>query len=145
LTAGLREDPARHLERTFPVEHDDLVLVRDIPFYSMCEHHLIPFNGTAAVAYVPRGEVVGLSKVARCVRGYAAKPQMQERLTHEIAEAFVSKLAPWGVAVVIRAEHLCMGMRGVKADGTVTVTSAIRGNFAEEESARAEVMKLMEQ
>ena len=139
---GLHEDPARHLSVTFEAEHDEMVMVRDIPFASMCEHHLVPFLGKAHVAYIPgpRGRITGLSKLARLVDGYAKRPQVQERLTTQIAEAMVAALDPHGVLVVIEAEHLCMSMRGVQKPGAVTVTSAVRGRFRDDARSRSEAM-----
>lgn len=148
LTAGYREDPAHHLDRSFPIETTEarhgIVLVRDIPFYSLCEHHMLPFHGVAHVGYVPGDRLVGLSKIARCVKGYAARLQVQERMTEQVVDAMQEKLEPKGVAVVVKAEHLCMGMRGVRVDGTLTTTSAVRGVFWTDQRARAEVLKLME-
>ena len=128
---GLHEDPSQHLKVQFSVEeHEEMVLVKDIPVYSMCEHHLIPFHGKAHVAYVPRkGKVTGLSKLARVVEGFARRPQLQERLTSQIADAVMGELDPLGVLVVIEAEHMCMTMRGVKKAGAQTLTSAVRGIF----------------
>ncbi len=139
---GLHEDPARHLSVTFEAEHDEMVMVRDIPFASMCEHHLVPFLGKAHVAYIPgpQGRITGLSKLARLVDGYARRPQVQERLTTQIAEAMVAALDPHGVLVVIEAEHLCMSMRGVQKPGAVTVTSAVRGRFRDDARSRSEAM-----
>jgi GTP cyclohydrolase IA len=140
--AGLHEDPGQHLSVTFEADHDELVLVRDIPIYSVCEHHLLPWLGKAHVAYIPGedGRVTGLSKLARLVEGFAKRPQVQERLTSQIADTMVEKLSPLGVLVVIEAEHLCMSMRGVKKPGAVTVTSAVRGHFLTSPAARAEVL-----
>jgi GTP cyclohydrolase I len=142
LFSGLHDDPARHLEVTFAAEHDEMVMVRDIPFASLCEHHLIPFLGRAAVAYIPAedGRITGLSKLARLVDGYARRLQVQERMTTQIADAMESVLAPRGVLVVIEAEHLCMSMRGVKKPGTLTVTSSVRGLFRSDVATRAEAM-----
>jgi GTP cyclohydrolase I len=142
IFAGLREDPGEHLTATFEADHDELVLVRDIPIYSVCEHHLLPWLGKAHVAYLPGedGRVTGLSKLVRLVEGYAKRPQVQERLTSQIADALVRKLSPLGVLVVIEAEHLCMSMRGVKKPGAITVTSAVRGHFLTSAAARAEVL-----
>lgn len=148
FTTGLREDPAAHLDRQFAAEGSDgdLVIQRAIPFYSLCEHHLVPFFGQASVAYVPSAEthqIVGLSKLARVVRGYAARLQVQERLTTQVADAMMERLKARGVAVVIRAEHLCIGMRGIRAPGSLTVTSALRGVFFDDARARQEVMTLL--
>ena len=145
LFSGLHDDPARHLEVTFAAEHDEMVMVRDIPFASLCEHHLIPFLGRAAVAYIPAedGRITGLSKLARLVDGYARRLQVQERMTTQIADAMESVLAPRGVLVVIEAEHLCMSMRGVKKPGTLTITSAVRGLFRTDSATRAEAMQFV--
>ncbi len=145
ICAGLTEDPARHLVVTFEADHDEMVLVRDIALYSICEHHLIPFHGRAHVAYIPGddGRITGLSKLARLVDGFAKRPQVQERLTTQIADAIVGALAPRGAFVMIEAEHLCMSMRGVRKPGTLTVTSAVRGLFKENPATRAEVMSLL--
>ena len=136
------EDPARFLTVTFAAEHDEMVMVRDIPFASLCEHHLIPFLGKAHVAYIPSkdGRITGLSKLARVVDAAARRLQVQERMTTQIADAIESTLAPRGVLVVIEAEHLCMSMRGVRKPGTVTVTSAVRGLFRTDPATRAEAM-----
>ncbi len=145
LFSGLHDDPARHLEVTFAAEHDEMVMVRDIPFASLCEHHLVPFLGRAHVAYIPNddGRITGLSKLARLVDGYARRLQVQERMTSQIADAIDSVLSPRGVLVVIEAEHLCMSMRGVKKPGTVTVTSAVRGLFRSDVATRAEAMQFI--
>jgi len=142
---GLHEDPASHLTVTFAAEHDEMVLVRDIPLYGSCEHHLIPFAGRAHVAYIPGtdGRITGLSKIARLVEGFARRPQVQERLTTQIADALVTVLQPDGVLVMIEAEHLCMSMRGVKKPGALTVTSAVRGLFKTNPATRAEAMSLI--
>jgi GTP cyclohydrolase I len=142
LFSGLADDPARHLEVTFAAEHDEMVMVRDIPFASLCEHHLVPFLGKAHVAYIPAedGRITGLSKLARLVDGYARRLQVQERMTTQIADAIANVLSPRGVLVVIEAEHLCMSMRGVKKPGTVTVTSSVRGLFRSDVATRAEAM-----
>lgn len=143
--AGLRDDPAHHLTVTFEADHDEMVMVRDIPLYSMCEHHLIPFHGMAHVAYIPGsdGRITGLSKIARLVEGFARRPQVQERLTTQIADALVQQLEPSGVFVAIEAEHLCMSMRGVRKPGSLTVTSAVRGLFKDNAATRAEAMSLI--
>jgi GTP cyclohydrolase IA len=145
VCAGLSQDPASHLVVTFEADHDEMVLVRDIALYSICEHHLVPFHGRAHVAYIPGddGRITGLSKLARLVDGYAKRPQVQERLTTQIADAIVGALAPRGAFVMIEAEHLCMSMRGVRKPGTLTVTSAVRGLFKESAATRAEVMSLL--
>lgn len=142
--SGLHEDPKQYLETGFDEEdHQELVLVKDIPFYSMCEHHFVPFFGVAHVAYVPNGRIVGLSKLARLVDGYARRPQVQERLTSQVAEAIVDVLRPTGCAVIISARHMCMEMRGIKKPGASTVTSAMRGSFMEYPSLRSELMNLI--
>ncbi len=142
--SGIGHDPCEELTTVFSDEnHQELVMVRDIPFYSMCEHHFLPFHGQAHVAYMPDGKVTGLSKLARLVEGFAKRPQMQERLTTQVAEALMEALEPSGVAVVIEAEHLCMGMRGVKKPGALTITSAVRGIFAENAATRAEAFSLL--
>ena len=145
ICSGLHEDPSRHLTVTFEADHDEMVLVRDIALYSMCEHHLAPFHGRAHVAYIPGadGRITGLSKVARLVDGFAKRPQVQERLTTQIADAIVEVLQPRGAFVMIEAEHLCMSMRGVRKPGTLTVTSAVRGMFKDNAATRAEVMSLL--
>lgn len=145
ICGGLREDPTAHLDTTFEVSHDEIIVVRDIPFYSICEHHLIPFFGKAHLAYLPKkdGRITGLSKLARLVDGYAKRPQVQERLTGEIADAIDVKLSPRGTAVVLEAEHLCMSMRGIKKPGARTVTSSMRGIFRENPSSREEVLNLI--
>ncbi len=143
--SGLHEDPSRHLIVTFEANHDEMVLVRDIALYSMCEHHLVPFHGRAHVAYIPGvdGRITGLSKLARLVDGFAKRPQVQERLTTQIADAIVDVLQPRGAFVMIEAEHLCMSMRGVRKPGTLTLTSAVRGLFKDSAATRAEVMSLI--
>ncbi len=145
LFAGLDEDPGSHLEVTFAADHDEMVMVRDIPFASLCEHHLIPFMGRAHVAYIPAddGRITGLSKLARLVDGYARRLQVQERMTSQIANAVEAALAPKGVLVVVEAEHLCMSMRGVKKPGTLTVTSSVRGLFRTDSATRAEAMQFV--
>jgi GTP cyclohydrolase I len=145
LFAGFGENPANHLEVTFAADHDEMVMVRDIPFASLCEHHLVPFIGKAHVAYIPGddGRITGLSKLARLVDGYAKRLQVQERMTTEIADAIEQALAPRGVLVVVEAEHLCMSMRGVKKPGTSTVTSAVRGLFRSDASTRMEAMQFV--
>jgi GTP cyclohydrolase IA len=145
MFAGLFLDPDTVLERTFDAGHDELVLVRDIPIYSHCEHHLVPFHGMAHVGYIPNeaGRVTGLSKLARLVDLYAKRPQVQERLTSQIADALMRRLQPRGAIVVIEAEHLCMAMRGVRMPGSTTTTSAVRGLFKTSASSRSEVLDLM--
>src|SRR5579872_7440307 len=135
-------DPARHLTVTFAAEHDEMVMVREIPFASLCEHHLVPFLGKAHVAYIPStdGCITGLSKLARVVDGYARRLQVQERMTTQIADAIERALEPRGVLVVIEAEHLCMSMRGVRKPGAITVTSAVRGLFRKDARTREEAM-----
>lgn len=142
---GMREDPSRHLEVTFEAEHDEMVLVRDITMFSCCEHHLVPFAGKAHVAYIPGadGRITGLSKIARLVDGFARRPQVQERLTTQIADALEEKLQPDGVLVMIEAEHLCMSMRGVSKPGALTITSAVRGLFKNNPSTRSEALSLI--
>jgi GTP cyclohydrolase I len=141
---GLRLNGEDVVETIFEDEdHHEIVMVKDIPFYSMCEHHLLPFHGQAHVAYTPRGTVTGLSKLARLVDAYARRPQMQERLTTQIANTLIETLDPYGVMVVVEAEHLCMGMRGIKKPGSVTVTSAVRGSFEHDPATRAEAMALL--
>ena len=143
--AGLTEDPARHFEVTFDEHHEEMVLVKDIPFYSMCEHHLVPFFGKAHVAYRPPrdGRICGLSKLARLVEAFAKRPQVQERLTSQIADTLIEQLDPQGVIVVLEAEHMCMSMRGVKKSGSQTVTSAVRGVFEKSAPIRAEALSLI--
>ena len=145
ICSGLHEDPSRHLIVTFEANHDEMVLVRDIPLYSICEHHLTPFHGRAHVAYIPGddGRITGLSKLARLVDGFSKRPQVQERLTTQIADAIVDVLQPRGASVMIEAEHLCMSMRGVRKPGTLTITSAVRGLFKVNAPTRAEVMALL--
>lgn len=129
---GLTEDPAEHLEKQFRAENNNMVLEKDIPFYSTCEHHLLPFYGTAHVAYIPNGTVAGLSKLARTVEVFARRPQLQEQMTAQIADALECHLHPKGVMVLIEAEHMCMTMRGVQKPGTKTVTTVVRGDFAKD-------------
>jgi GTP cyclohydrolase I len=142
VLAGAEDDPAAHLDVQFELGHREMVMVRDIPFSSLCEHHLVPFIGKAHVAYIPGhdGRITGLSKLARLVDGYAHRLQVQERLTTQVAETLVERLDPTGVVVVVEAEHLCMTMRGVKKPGALTVTSAVRGIFEHDAAARAEAM-----
>jgi GTP cyclohydrolase I len=143
--AGLHVDPDDVLQTTFDANHDELVLVKDIPLYSTCEHHLVPFHGKAAVGYIPGddGRITGLSKLARLVDLYARRPQVQERLTSQIADAMAQRLDPRGVIVVIEAEHLCMAMRGVRKPGSKTMTSAVRGIFKDDPRTRAEALSLI--
>ncbi len=142
--AGLREDPEHHLEVQFEAGHDEMVLIKDIAFYSMCEHHLLPFVGKAHVAYVPgeQGKITGLSKLARLVEAYARRPQVQERLTSQVADKLMEALNPRGALVVIEAEHQCMSMRGVQKPGSLTLTSAVRGIFLAD-ATRAEAFQLI--
>jgi len=146
VCSGLHEDPADYLIRTFDLEHDEMVMVRDIPVYSLCEHHLLPFFGVAHVAYIPQkgGMITGLSKLARLVDGFSRRLQIQERLTSQVASAIQRTLEPQGTLVVIEAEHLCMSMRGVQKPGAVTVTSAVHGVFRDEVSTRLEAMRFIE-
>ena len=147
LFSGLHEDPARHLKVTFAAEHDEMVMVRDIPFASLCEHHLVPFLGKAHVAYIPAedGRITGLSKLARLVDGYARRLQVQERMTTQIVESMEKELSPRGSIVVVEAEHFCMSMRGVKKEGMTTVTSAVRGVFRDDAAYRAEALQYIHQ
>ncbi|MDQ6783543.1 MAG: GTP cyclohydrolase I FolE [Actinomycetota bacterium] len=145
IFSGLREDPGHHLRATFEAGHDEMVMVTDIPLYSVCEHHLVPWLGQAHVGYIPNedGRVTGLSKLARLVEGYARRPQVQERLTSQVADAIEGVLAPRGVLVVVEAEHLCMSMRGVRKPGSRTVTSAVRGQFRDNAASRAEALSFI--
>lgn len=147
ICAGLHQEPSEHLATVFEADHDEMVMVRDIPMYSLCEHHLIPFIGKAHVAYIPNrsGNVIGLSKVARLVDGYAKRPQVQERLTRQVADALEENLQPRGVLVVVEAEHLCMSMRGVRKAGSSTVTSSVTGIFRANVATRAEAMRFLGQ
>jgi len=142
LFAGADQDPAAFLTVTFAAEHDEMVMVRDIPFTSLCEHHMVPFIGKAHVAYIPAddGRITGLSKLARLVDAYARRLQVQERMTTQIADTLERALEPRGVLVVVEAEHLCMAMRGVRKPGTLTITSAVRGLFRDDPRTRAEAM-----
>lgn len=143
LTAGLREDPRKHLKTVFHERYEEVVLLRDISFQSICEHHLLPFMGRAHVAYLPAGKIVGLSKLARLVEGYARRPQVQERLTTQIADALMDELSPAGAVCVIEAEHTCMTLRGVRKHGSTMVTSELRGVFKDNAASRAEVLSLI--
>lgn len=145
IFAGMRQDPEAVLDVTFEAGHGEMVMVRDMPLYSMCEHHLVPWIGKAHVAYIPGkdGRITGLSKLARLVEVFARRPQVQERLTTQIADTLEKVLRPRGVFVVIEAEHLCMTMRGVRAPGSVTVTSAVRGVFKSDARTRSEAMSLI--
>lgn len=145
MFSGLRVDPARHLQITFPESYDELVLVRDIGFNSMCEHHLLPFSGVAHVAYLPSGRVTGLSKLARVVEEVARRPQVQERMTRTIANLVETELGSSGVAVVVQAEHSCMSIRGVRKHGSSTVTTSMRGVFQRNQSSRSDVLALLNQ
>ncbi len=142
IFSGLHDSPDQHLSVTFAADHDEMVMVKDIPLYSACEHHLVPFLGRAHLAYIPNeeGRITGLSKLARLVESYSRRPQVQERLTTQIAEEIDRSLAPRGVLVVIEAEHLCMSMRGVHKPGTTTITSSVRGLFRDNPATRAEAM-----
>lgn len=144
MFAGLHQDASELLSTTFDLEHEEMVLVKDIPFYSTCEHHLVPFHGTAHVGYIPShdGKVTGLSKLARLVELYARRPQVQERLTTQIADALMGSLAPRGAIVVIECEHMCMSMRGIRKPGAKTVTSAVRGQL-HDPATRSEAMSLI--
>lgn len=145
LLSGYHEDPAAHLDRQFAVGHEEMVLVRQIPFSSLCEHHMLPFIGRAHVAYIPGpgGQVCGLSKLARLVEGFARRLQVQERLTGQVADALMERLGATGVLIVIEAEHLCMSMRGVQKPGSVTTTSAVRGLLKENAVTRSEALGLL--
>jgi len=144
IFSGLHKDPGKELTIFKEGEHEEMVLIRDIPFYSVCEHHLVPFIGKAHVVYVPtKGRITGLSKLVRVVEGFAKRPQVQERLTSQIADCLMDKIGPRGVLVVIEAEHLCMSMRGVKKPGTTAVTSAVRGIFRKDVKSRSEALSLI--
>ncbi|MBI1310458.1 GTP cyclohydrolase I FolE [bacterium] len=143
LFSGLHLEPGRHLKRVFEETYDEMVLVRDISFNSMCEHHLLPFMGVAHVGYVPNGKVAGLSKLARVVEEVSKRPQVQERMTHTIADLMASELNAKGVIVVLEAEHTCMTIRGIRKPGSLTVTSAVRGLFRTNDSTRDEAMSLI--
>lgn len=143
LFSGLHSDPARHLKKVFQETYDELVLIRDIAFNSMCEHHLLPFIGRAHVGYIPRGSVVGISKLARIVEEISHRPQVQERMTEQVADLLVQELDPKGAIVVIEAEHSCMTIRGIRKPGSLTITSAVRGLFRNNQASRAEAMSLI--
>ena len=144
ILSGMKADPEKELEVVFEKEHDEIVLLKGIPLYSICEHHLLPFIGRAHVAYIPsNNRVTGLSKIARVVDAFSRRLQVQERLTTDIAEVIMKKLKPKGVLVVIEAEHLCMSMRGVKKPGVLTITSAVRGVFRKNEKTRSEALALI--
>lgn len=147
LLRGYGEDPAAHLDRQFEAGHDEMVVVRNIPFASLCEHHILPFIGSAAVAYIPGpdGKVCGLSKLARLVEGYSRRLQVQERLTSQIADAIQTRLNARGAMVILSAEHLCMTVRGVRKPGAITTTSALRGMMRDRPATRAEAVQLMQQ
>ena len=144
IFSGLRRNPLEDLKVRFDEDHHEMVVLKDIPFYSLCEHHFLPFYGSAAVAYIPDGSIVGISKLARVVDTLSKRPQVQERLTSQIADTIVDALHPQGVAVVLRAEHLCMTMRGVKKAGADMVTSAVRGRFEKSQVTRDEFMSLLQ-
>lgn len=144
IFVGLRNDPKDYFSVVFGEDHEELVLVKDIPFFSVCEHHLVPFYGVAHVGYLPQGgRVTGLSKLARAVEAVARRPQLQERITSTVADAIMEKLEPHGVIVIVEAEHMCMTMRGVKKPGAKTITSSVRGRFENEASLRAEVLQMI--
>lgn len=144
ICKGIDEDPGQYLEVMFTESYDEMVMLKDIPIYSLCEHHLLPFYGRAHVAYIPRkGKITGLSKLARVVEGFARRLQVQERLTSQIADTINERLQPWGVIVIIEAEHMCMTMRGVLKPGTLTITSAVRGIFETNPASRAEALSLI--
>lgn len=145
IMSGLHSNPATHLDVQFDADHDEMIMIRDISFASVCEHHLVPFMGRAHVAYIPGkdGRITGLSKLARLVDGFARRPQVQERMTSQIADSLVEHLKPRGALVVVEAEHLCMSMRGVKKPGALTVTSAVRGVFKTDQATRSEAMNLI--
>ena len=140
---GLHEDPRTYLQVVFDEQHDEMVLVKDVPFHSMCEHHLLPFHGRVHAAYIPRGRVVGLSKIARVIEVFARRPQVQERMTAQIADLMIDELDAHGVGVVVEASHTCMTMRGVKKPGSLMVTSAMRGSFKTDQATRSEFMSLV--
>ncbi len=144
IFAGLEQDPFQELAVGFEEGHQEMVILKDIPFYSMCEHHFLPFYGVAHVGYIPNGRVVGISKIARVVEILAHRPQLQERLTTQVAETLAAALQPEGVAVVIQAEHLCMTMRGVKKPGSNVITSATRGRFRQSPITRSEFLSLLQ-
>ena len=143
LLGGMREEPEKHLRSVFTENYEEIVLLRDVPFYSICEHHLMPFIGSAHVAYLPSGSVLGVSKLARIVDSFARRLQTQERLTYQIADFIMSSLKSQGVAVVLEASHSCMTIRGIKKPGSTMVTSALRGIFKRDPKSRSEIMSLM--
>ncbi len=145
LLAGMREDPDNHLQKLFHEEYDEIVLLRDIPFYSVCEHHMLPFIGQAHVAYLPKGRVLGVSKLARIVECFSRRLQCQERLTGQIADIIMDRLKPLGVAVVLEASHSCMTIRGIKKPGSMMITSALRGIFRRDPRSRNEIISLLHQ
>ena len=144
LAAGYTDSAAEHLKKRFHVDNNDMVMEKDIHFYSFCEHHMLPFYGTAAIAYIPDGEVVGLSKMARTVEVFAKRFQLQERLTAQIADAFMEELNPQGVMVLVQAEHMCMTMRGIKKPGTITVTVVTRGVFDDNQVLQNKFFQLLD-
>ena len=144
LAAGYTDSAAKHLQKRFHVDNNDMVLDKDIHFYSFCEHHMLPFYGNAAIAYIPNGEVVGLSKIARTVEVFAKRFQLQERLTAQIADVFMEELKPHGVMVLIEAEHMCMTMRGIKKPGAKTVTVVTRGVFDQDEKLQNQFYRMLE-
>ena len=145
MFSGLKEDPREYFSTVFHEEHEELVLVKDIPFYSMCEHHLVPFYGKAHIAYLPKdGKVAGLSKLGRCLESVARRPQLQERITSTVADSIMEMLQPYGVYVVVEAEHMCMTMRGLKKPGSKTVTAVARGIYEEDEILRREVISFIQ-
>lgn len=143
VLSGLQQDPSRHLDVTFAEDHHEMVIVKDIPFDSLCEHHLLPFSGKAHVAYIPNGRIVGLSKIARVVEEFARRPQVQERLSSQVADLLWERLEPQGVGVVLEATHTCMTMRGIRKPGSAMITSAVRGTFKTRTETRAEFMSFL--
>lgn len=143
MFAGLRQDPTQHLKKTFTQKYDEMVLIKDITFESMCEHHLLPFVGKAHIAYIPSGRIVGLSKMARVVEAFARRPQVQERMTEQLADLLTEELGARGVAVIIEATHTCMTIRGVRKRDSICTTSAMRGGFLDNALTRAELMALI--
>lgn len=143
IFAGIQQDPREHMTAVFMEKYNEIVLIRDIAFHSTCEHHLLPFIGKAHVAYVPNGKVLGLSKFARVVEAYSRRPQVQERLTNQVADLIMEELQPQGVAVIIDASHSCMTLRGIKKPGSSVITSALRGCFMDDPASRAEVLSLL--
>lgn len=144
MFAGMYQNPENHLQVGFDEGHEEMVIATNIPFYSMCEHHFLPFYGVAHIGYIPSGRIAGVSKLARVVEGFARRPQLQERLTSQIADTILKVLDPRGVAVILQAEHLCMTMRGVKKPGSNIITSAMRGLFRQRAATRAEFLTLIE-